>query len=157
MEQNQREHFRQVFQNPLCADMTIVKIKDNQIDAKRTKTCILDIGPGGLRFYTNLKLPVNPYIVLEFQTRIMGQILSLPGYVVRKIDTEEFHEYGVRFVLDEQQQMELSSLLNTMTIRMRRNPNIRSCALCDSKNRVACMREMEDSFLNKSASDSPSP
>lgn len=142
MKPNQREHFRQVFQNPLCADMTIVKIKDNQIDANNTKTCILDIGPGGLRFYTNLKLPVNPYIVLEFQTRIMGQILSLPGYIVRKIDTEEFYEYGVKFALDEQKQMELSSLLNTMTIRMRRNPNIRSCALCDNKNRVECMREM---------------
>lgn len=154
MKQNQREHFRQVFQNPLCANMTIVKIKDNQIDANHTKTCILDIGPGGLRFYTNLKLPVNPYIVLEFQTRIMDQILSLPGYIVRKIDTEEYYEYGVRFVLDEQQQMELSSLLNTMTIRMRRNPNITSCSLCDSKDRMACMNKMDAPSSDKFNSSS---
>ena len=156
MKQNKREYFRQVFQNPLCADMTIVKIKDNQIDANRTKTCILDIGPGGLRFYTNLKLPVNPYIVLEFQTRIMGQIISLPGYIVRKIDTEEFYEYGVKFVLDEQQHMELSSLLNTLTIRMRRTSNIQSCALCDSKNRIQCMREMDSKPSNDSPSESSS-
>lgn len=95
MDHNKRQHFRYVFQKPLCADMTIVQIKENRIDTKSTKICILDIGPGGIRFMTSLSLPVNPYVVLEFQTRILDRHLQFHGYVVRKaLGEDEYNEYG---------------------------------------------------------------
>ncbi|GEN36527.1 MULTISPECIES: PilZ domain-containing protein [Aneurinibacillus] len=144
IDQNKRQHFRQTFQKPLCANMTIVRIKDNEIDTRSTKTCILDIGPGGLRFMTNLKLPVNPYVVLEFQTRILDRTLSFHGYIVRKVEgTNEFHEYGVKFVLDETEQMELATLLNAMAIRLRRHSQTTSCQFCTKDDYSQCLRSIE--------------
>ncbi|MED0672785.1 PilZ domain-containing protein [Aneurinibacillus aneurinilyticus] len=141
MEQDKRQHFRQTFHKPLCAEMTIVRIKGNQVDTKRTKTCILDIGPGGLRFLTNLKIPVNPYIVLEFQTRILDRNLSFHGHIVRKVEgRDEFHEYGVKFVLEEAERMELTMLLNALAIRMRRYVKPASCQFCTLDDHKQCLR-----------------
>jgi hypothetical protein len=145
MKHNKRQYFRHNFHIPLCADMTIFKIKDNQIDTNSTKICILDIGPGGLRFLTNLKLPVNPYVVLEFQTRILDHTLNFHGYIVRKVEgREEFHEYGVKFVLEEQEQMQLTSLLNSLSIRLRRNSRTSSCSFCDKEDNKSCLGKMDE-------------
>jgi hypothetical protein len=51
--------------------MTIVKIKDRHIELGMTEPLIEDIGLGGLRFLSNIKLPVNPEIIIEFETEIL--------------------------------------------------------------------------------------
>lgn len=154
MEHNKRQHFRYAFQKPLCANMTIVQIKENRIDAKNTKTCILDIGPGGIRFMTPLTLPVNPYVVLEFQTRILDRELHFHGYIVRRTEGDvEFKEYGVKFMLDETEQAELTSLLHLMSIRLRVHVESSSCQFCTSSNHTVCLRSLT---LSHEGGDSPS-
>jgi hypothetical protein len=72
-----------------------------------------------MRTFILLKLPVNPYIVLEFETRIMDETITLPGYLVRRNkQEEELYEYGVKFCFEEYEQMYLTKLLNDMTIRL---------------------------------------
>jgi hypothetical protein len=56
LQTNQREFFRIELKNTLGADMAIFKI-----------------GPTGLKFLSDLKLPANPDITLKFETEILDK------------------------------------------------------------------------------------
>jgi hypothetical protein len=117
-----REYFRLRLDPPLCSDMTIVTVKGKTLEIGSAEVLIEDIGPGGLRFLSHLSLPVTPQVVLQFETEILNQRVSVHGYVVRKNQlTEEIHEYGVAFTMQEGKHVELAQIINRLAIRMRQS------------------------------------
>ncbi len=118
---NNRQHFRLSLAPPLCSQMTIVKINEQDIEIGETRVLIEDIGPGGLRFTSLLKLPVHPHVVLEFETELLSTLIIIHGYVVRACEFEPgLWQYGVKFTMDEDKLAALAQLLNIFTIRQKK-------------------------------------
>jgi len=118
---NKRKFFRIDLEHPLSTDITIVKVRDQQVVSKSARVAVDNIGPGGLKFITNLDLPVTSNVALEFELEIVNQAVKLIGYTVRKkqLSTGEY-EYGATFTIDDIKQAHLSKLCNDMLIRQRR-------------------------------------
>jgi hypothetical protein len=115
-----RQYFRLQLDPPLCSDMTIVMVKGKTLEIGSAEVLIEDIGPGGLRFLSHLSLPVNPQVVLQFETEILNQRVSMHGYIARKNQLSEgIHEYGVAFTMQEAKHVELARIINRLAIRMR--------------------------------------
>ncbi|WP_400164308.1 PilZ domain-containing protein [Brevibacillus sp. TJ4] len=117
---HKREFFRLNLDPPLCADMTIVLVKGKTLETGSTRVLIEDLGAGGLRFLSHLKMPASDQLVLQFDTELCGKKISMYGHVVRSIPWEnEFYEYAVRFTMDESQHLEINRLVNQIAIRFR--------------------------------------
>ncbi|MGD8190140.1 PilZ domain-containing protein [Brevibacillus ginsengisoli] len=117
-----RAFFRLQFSPPIQAEMTIVRVKGQTIETGNSSILIEDLSAGGLRFLSNLKIPVTEHIILEFQITLMGQSIRLLGYVVWvKPETEGIPAYGVRFTIDENKHVQLTQLLNAIALRQRKN------------------------------------
>lgn len=138
---NRRQFFRIKLVNPLCAVMTVVQINDKAIKAGNTQVCIIDIGPGGLRFSSNLALPVSPQVILEFGLRIVNYNFKLRGNIVRKIGKiNGTAEYGVKFLgMEELLQPNLTKALGIMLVRIKKGVIMNSCCFC-SKDAKECWK-----------------
>jgi hypothetical protein len=100
--------------------MTIVLIKGQTMQTGSTAVLIEDLGAGGLRFLSHLKMPASDQLVLQFETELLGKKLSMYGHVVRCVPWDtDFYEYAVRFTMDESQHMEINRLVNLVAIRSR--------------------------------------
>lgn len=124
--QNLRHYFRLHLDPPLCADMTIVRVNGKMLESGVAPVLILDLGAGGLRFESNLQLPVSENVVLAFETTILQQNVKMLGYVVRCISDGVRKEYGVKFTMDEEKIARLSQLINTLAIRKKQNREMTS-------------------------------
>lgn len=117
---HQREFFRLKLEPPLCADMTIVLVRGKTLETGGTVVLIEDLGAGGLRFLSHLKMPASDQLVLQFETELCAQKLTMYGHVVRCVPWDtDFYEYAVRFTMDESQHLEINRLVNLMAIRYR--------------------------------------
>jgi len=113
----------------LEGDLTILEIRGRKINVGNTKILIKNMGPGGLCFISNIKFPVVKDIILQFTTELMGNEIKVHGHPVwtKEIDNElyeygiQLHEYGVEFIIDENERMELIRELNMAQIKMRKN------------------------------------
>ncbi|UFJ43368.1 PilZ domain-containing protein [Brevibacillus humidisoli] len=125
---NQRTFFRLELEPPLEAQTSIVRIKDNEIESGEAHVLVDNISAGGLGFVSNLNLPVQTEIVLEFRMRLFNQQIKPLGYIVRKAERPDglFH-YGVSFTIDEDLKALLVRLVSELQIKLRRGNNITSC------------------------------
>src|SRR3954451_17273629 len=80
--ENRRNFFRIDLKTPLPADMTIAMFNGKKVNLGSTKVEIFDIGPGGLRVKTDIKLPIRKDLILKFSMTILEQQLGLSGTVV---------------------------------------------------------------------------
>lgn len=127
--ENRREYFRIQLIYPLCSDMTIAEIRGKTIETGKTEVLINDIGPGGMRFSSNIKLPINPDILLKVQTQILGKLIELYGPIVRMGEMEKgIYEYGLKFLIDEKERSQVIPLLNELSLRLRQNPFLPNCS-----------------------------
>lgn len=116
----QREYFRLKLEHALCADMTIVLVKGKSMEIGSAKVLIEDLGGGGLRFLSHLRMPASDQLVLQFETEICSQHVQMYGHVVRTNRWEDdFYEYAVRFTMEESVHQEISRLVNRLAIRFR--------------------------------------
>ena len=121
-EGHKREYFRLKLEHPLCAFMTIVLVKGKTMEIGSAKVLIEDIGAGGLRFLSHLKMPASDQLVLQFETELCGSTLTMYGHVVRTSPWEQdFYEYAGRFTMEEAQHLEINQLVNRLAIRYRQN------------------------------------
>lgn len=117
-----RQLYRIEFKNYLEADMTIVEIGGKKAKVGNTKALIKNIGPGGLCFITNVKLPVKKDLILEFVTELMGKQVKVHGTPVWSEEMEQgIHIIGLEFTFDENMRMELTKLLNSVQIRVKKD------------------------------------
>lgn len=119
---DRRKYFRVKFNQLLEADMTILKIKKEKVNVGNTKVLIKNIGPGGLCFVSNIKLPAEREFLLQFTTRLMGKELKVCGCPVWSEEMDDIlHEYGIEFQIDENDRSNLIKELTQLQIRMRNN------------------------------------
>lgn len=96
----------------LVGEMTITKIKGQEVNMGYSKVLIQNLGKGGLSFLSQINLPLNHDIILKFTIKIGGHILALSGEIVWKQDDEnDVFKYGIRFTTDENDQIYLNKVV----------------------------------------------
>jgi len=109
--------------------MTLTRINGRTVDIGRTVVLVEDIGLGGLRFLTDLKLTVNPNIILEIETYLFGETIKLLGYIVWMNEIKpEIYQYGLEYAIDESKRAELAPILNKLAIKLRQAPLVPDCS-----------------------------
>lgn len=125
--QNRRRYYRINLLFPLSSRMTLISILGNKVDLGSTEVLIEDIGPGGIRFLSNIHLPIRPDITYQFETKIMGETKTFNGHVVWKEEVRGLFQYGLKFKMDECQRDELVKFLNHFSLQLRNNPFVPNC------------------------------
>lgn len=126
-----RQFFRVKLIQPICTELVIEQmINGARANFRPTNVCIRDIGPGGLRFHTDLQLPVHEEFSLYFAFKLLGQDVRVTGNIVRARQIHKIYEYGVSFDIAENHRDKLTRLLNNLTILYRNKVKIYDTALC---------------------------
>lgn len=103
---------------PLESEMTLINLRDNNLEEGKTKVSIENIGPGGLRFLSNQKLRVNQEIIYSFEAEISDDKIDIPGVIIWDEELSEgFYQYGLHFNLPERTRSFLIYLLNDYSKR----------------------------------------
>jgi len=133
--ENQRRYFRHHFEIPLCASMRIATIDGRVVETKTAFICIHDIGAGGMKFQSHLKLPVNQSVIFNFSMKILEKLLDKQGEVLRCNKLENgAYEYGVNFVhTNENETQEMLVLISKMQIALRNKVGQNACSMCSQK------------------------
>jgi len=119
---DRRKYFRIKFTQFLEADLTIKELEGRKINVGYTKVLIKNIGPGGLCFVSNIRFPHEKGFVLQFITQLIGEEIRVCGNIVWANETDnDLYEYGVEFLIDENERMRVIRVLNQVQIRMRNN------------------------------------
>ena len=72
--EDRRKVFRITLHFPLSASMTLIRIHGRKVELGRTEVLVEDIGLGGLRFLSDIRLPVHRDIILEFENGDSGRL-----------------------------------------------------------------------------------
>jgi len=113
----------------LHSDIKIKSVNGIIIDSSSTKVLINDIGPSGLKFISNLTLPVNPSVIFNFETLVLDETISVSGYIVWQDESfSGLCEYGIRFIHNDSEEQHLIKLFNTLQISIRRSPLLSGCS-----------------------------
>lgn len=117
---NRRKHFRVATPHPLIGQVTIAAINSKKLALGYTEALIMDIGPGGLRFVSNLRFPANHGVVLHFMINILGSATELDGTIVWSEEIgDDLSQYGVQFALGHTAKDALIPLLNEFAVKLR--------------------------------------
>lgn len=109
-----RRDNRLIFPYPLEADMSLVSVAGRKMKLGVAKILIEDISVGGLRFVSNLKLPIRGDVVYRFTTELLHEeIVVYGGNVWKEEINDHLFEYGVKFKLSQEGQSQLATLLDT--------------------------------------------
>lgn len=119
--ENRRKYFRIQFHQLLEADMTILNISGKSVNLGSTKVLIKDMGPGGLCFLSNLRLPYEKNVSLMFSTVLMNQEVKVYGHPVRIKESDNINEYGVEFTIYGNGRINFIRMLDTVKFNMRTN------------------------------------
>ena len=113
-----RKYLRIRPDNPINAEITIVKVGQDMVRTGSAHVRVMDICPGGLKFTSILNMPVNSSMYLELHFRISGTEFRLKGFITHKAGTEvREYEYGFCFLEpDETLRACLKKLLDNMCI-----------------------------------------
>ncbi len=115
--ESKRKHYRLNFPYPLEADIKLISIAGRNVELGVSKVLVEDISIGGLRFVSNLKLPIRGDVIYQFETELLNTTVILKGNIIWKEEiNEDLVEYGIQFILNEDEQAALSNLLNSFII-----------------------------------------
>jgi len=118
--EERRKFFRVRFPLLLEADMSIVKMMGKNIKIGAAKVVVKNMGPGGLCFVSNIRLPVKRDSVFQLKTELLGEEIKVLGTPVWMDEIEDnLYEYGIQFSIDENDRMELIRILNQYQIKLR--------------------------------------
>ena len=126
---DQRRFFRIDLDYPLSASMTLIRIHGRNVQLGRTEVLIENIGLGGLRFLSNLRLAIQRDVILEFETEILGSTVKMQGAVVWMKEMKAgIFQYGLEFSMEESERPGLTQYLNKLAILLRKNPLVPDCS-----------------------------
>lgn len=118
--EERRKYFRLNFRLYLESTLTILEIGGDRVNIGNTKVLIKDIGPGGLCYISNLKLPVDKDILLQFSTELLSQEVHVNGTIVWNDEFgDSIFRYGVEFHCDDNKRTELVKIFSIAQIKMR--------------------------------------
>lgn len=113
---DRRSHSRFKFHDPLEANIKLLSIAGRNIEIGVSKVFVTDISVGGLRFVSNLKLPIRGDVIYQFITELLGEPIKLKGSIVWKEEmNEDLTEYGIKFLCEKEEQAPFT-LLNSFIV-----------------------------------------
>jgi diguanylate cyclase (GGDEF)-like protein/PAS domain S-box-containing protein len=117
---NRRKFFRLEFFQLLKGDVSISKIKGEEMKLGDSKILIKNIGPGGLCFISNIIFPIQQLFTLKFNTVLLNNKIRANGNVVwsKEID-DNLYQYGVRFDMEEKENDDLMKTIFDVQIKMK--------------------------------------
>lgn len=118
---NRRKYRRLRFDFPLQAEMTLLKFKEKNLNLGMSKVLIKDISLGGLRYLSDVNLPVHEDFILLFVTEIFREKWSFTGRNVWKMQTNGLYEYGVEFVMSEEERARFAPVFNVLVSLVKAN------------------------------------
>ncbi|WP_234118238.1 PilZ domain-containing protein [Clostridium hydrogenum] len=129
---NKRNFFRVYLRTPLCAEISIISVNGKSVKTKPSNICILDIGIGGVKFRSKLKLPIGNNVLYEFKMKFLHTNYSFDGTIVRNIenDTGEIF-YGAAFIIMEDYTSNYFKALNDLALVIKRNISDHGCEFCE--------------------------
>ena len=111
--EDRRKFFRVKFSKLLEANLTLKEFRGKNVNVGNTKVLVKNIGSGGLCFISNIRIPTEQSVVLQFTTKLTGKEIKLYGSPVWSDETiDDFYEYGLEFRISENERMQLLKLLN---------------------------------------------
>ena len=117
-----RKYFRLTLPQLLEADMTIIEVNAKKVNVGNTKALVENIGPGGLCFISNIRLPVTRNVILQFVSQLAGKEIKVYGFCVWMEEIgDNLYKHGVEFTIDENERTNLTGILNQVQIKMRNN------------------------------------
>ena len=117
-----RKYFRMTLPALLEAYMTIIEVGGQTKKLGNTKIIIQNIGPGGLRFLSNIRFPIQRDMILRFGIRLMGKDINVYGYPLWEDKVREnVNAYGIMYTINENERAVLTQILNQYQIRLRNN------------------------------------
>lgn len=118
-----RKYLRITPDIPLYGMASIVQVGVRRVYTGTTRVRILDISPGGLKFVSTLRLPVDSKVILDISLKLDEMSYFLQGCVVHSSNTEVCeYEYGFRFLEPDSNLREsLKKLYTRMSVRLNRH------------------------------------
>ncbi len=120
--EERRKHFRIDFPYPLQAVMTMTELNNKKVNLGATNILVENIGPGGLRFLSTIRFPIRNDAVLKFDLTLAGEKQLLFGRLRWFTETNNLYQYGVEFIIEEEDRETLIQLLYHLQIILRKNP-----------------------------------
>ncbi|MBR0597416.1 EAL and GGDEF domain-containing protein [Sinanaerobacter chloroacetimidivorans] len=99
----------------LVAEMTILDIPGEEFKVGTAQIGIKNIGSEGMCFASDIKLPVNHDLVLEFSIPCMSRETKVRGTPVWIKEVDDcIYEYGVTFIFDKDEKTNLASVFYSL-------------------------------------------
>ncbi|WP_016838623.1 EAL domain-containing protein [Ureibacillus thermosphaericus] len=124
--QDRRKHHRFTFTDPLEAKLKISSIAKRNLDIGVSKVLVTEIGAGGLRFISNLNLPIRMDVLYQFITELLGESILLNAKIVWKEEVnEDLAEYGVKFIFEnDEERTKFTTILDTFVTLAKNNKKV---------------------------------
>ncbi|WP_164670025.1 EAL domain-containing protein [Virgibacillus doumboii] len=124
-EEERRSFYRLEFPSPVLGEMTIIEISKRKVNLGSANVLVEDIGLGGLKIVSSLKLPVNSAIKLKFKIELMGEEFLLDGQLAWKNEAKgDTFFYGIEFNISEPEEDRLAAVINKMSVLLKVNNDI---------------------------------
>lgn len=120
-----RKYFRFGFPQHVIGKMTIIEVNNKKVEVGATPILLDNISLGGVKFLSNLKLPINSNMKFNFQFKLMNYPFEIEGTL--KWVSEEFgdlYSYGVSFSTNGILEGTLASIINRMSAIHNKNERI---------------------------------
>ena len=127
MIRERRQFFRITPMFPMAGELSIVSIQGKPVDVGTRKVLIENIGPGGLKLLSDIRLPVRQDVILKIKTKILENDLTFLGHLVWKKDESIPFVYGMKFHMKESARDELVKFFNMFAVRLKDNPTLSGC------------------------------
>ncbi|MFD1040089.1 EAL domain-containing protein [Virgibacillus byunsanensis] len=124
-EDERRSFYRVEFPYHVLGEMSILEVNERKVELGSAPVIIEDIGLGGLKILSSLKLPVNSTIKFKFHIKLMGENFYLNGDLVWKNEGKgDTFYYGIKFDINEPDEDRLAAVINKMTVLINLNHDI---------------------------------
>lgn len=114
--ENRRKYYRLPFAEPLSTEMTIIRFNNHDIKLGKSKSLIEDISLGGLRYLSEIQLPVQKSLIIQFTAVILEQKVQFTGYNVWRKEVNGYYQYGLELIITEKEREKLAPLINQLRV-----------------------------------------
>lgn len=120
-----RNYYRMELPAHVIGEMSILEINKRKVNLGSAQVLIEDIGLGGLKVLSTLKLPVNAAIDFTFKVTLMGEKFNLNANLVWKNEAKgDAFYYGIKFEINEHDETRLAKVINKMSVLVKLNQEI---------------------------------
>ncbi|NLP51889.1 EAL domain-containing protein [Bacillus sp. RO1] len=116
---DRRNYFRIELPKPIKGELTVKQIQGKDVQLGQTAVVIGNIGPGGLRLLSHMQFPVRDDLILAIEFMLLGEVKNVSGKIVWKEESKCNYQYGLSFLLNDEERMDITKLLNHTAIQLR--------------------------------------